>query len=187
MISQEQLKKSVSYDPETGIFIWLINAGPARIGNQVKADNGDGYLKIRIGGKSYYLHRLSFLYVNGYLPENNIDHINRIPSDNRWDNLREVSRQCNIRNVGNFKHNTSGVKGVVRLRKNKKWAAFIKINGVQNYIGSTPDFTEAACMRLAAEQGLGWEGCDSSSPAYKHVMDYLSDSPISSFQALPSS
>lgn len=38
-----------------------------------------------------------------------------------------------------------------------------------NYIGIFTDFGEAVAYRLAVEQCLGWENCDSSSPAYQHI------------------
>ncbi len=50
-----------------------------------------------------------------------------------------------------------------------KWRACIKLNGSTMHIGRFTDFSEAVLHRFAAEQCLGWEGCDSSSPAYQYV------------------
>ena len=71
-----------------------------------------GYCAINVDGNSYKRSRLVWLYHNGYFPEHNIDHINRNRWNDKIENLREVTQQCNLRNCGNLKNNTSGVKGV---------------------------------------------------------------------------
>ncbi len=40
-------------------------------------------------------------------------------------------------------------------------------------VGRHKDFTEAVAHRLAAEQALDWSGCDSSSPAYQYMQNYI--------------
>lgn len=172
MITQEELKRIINYDPDTGAFIWNVNRGSrAQAGNIVKGSLHDpkGYLTIRLNGKSYYIHRLAWLYVYGYFPENQIDHINRNPSDNRIKNLREVSCQCNVRNCGNHRDNKSGVKGVVWDKRLKKWCSYINVNRKKIYLGLFLEKNDAVLMRLAAEQCLDWAGCDSSSPAYQYA------------------
>jgi hypothetical protein len=143
------------------------------IGDSAEYRSGTGYIQIRIDKKLYYAHRLAWLYVYGYFPENNIDHIDHKGYHNWIGNLREVSTQCNARNTGNFKHNSSGVKGVTWYPWVKKWAARIKINGKIRHLGLYEDFTEAVCTRLAAEQCLNWQKCDSTSPAYQYVRKQL--------------
>jgi hypothetical protein len=59
--------------------------------------NGFGYLRITVLGKSYYAHRLAWFYMNGEWPDQ-IDHINGIKSDNRIENLRNVTVQQNNQN-----------------------------------------------------------------------------------------
>src|SRR5690242_11158228 len=62
----------------------------------------------------YYAHRLAWFYVYQVWPKDEIDHINRIPDDNRILNLREANRIENMRNIATPKHNTTGFKGVTR-------------------------------------------------------------------------
>lgn len=172
MLTQKELKETLRYDEETGKFFWKIKLSPTGLPGSVAGSvYSDGYRVISIRCVRYKAHRLVFLYVHGYFPENNLDHINRIKDDNRLSNLREVSAVCNARNCGNPKNNSSGVKGVYYSKKDKKWCASIKINGYVKYIGCFHDFSNAVCARLAVEQCVGWNGCDSSSPAFKYVKE----------------
>jgi len=169
MITQEELRCLLNYNPDTGIFRWRVNRGIKIKGKICGTVNRSGYRMIGINRKRYYAHRLVFLYVDGYLPENDVDHVNRDKDDNRYENLREISRQCNTRNCGNTKNNTSGVKGVCWDKKSKKWKAFIFVNYINKHLGLYDDFDNAVAARLAGEQALGWSGCDSSSPAYRYM------------------
>jgi len=89
MLTQERLKELLSYDPETGAFTWLLSPGPKRKGEQAGSQHHSGYRFVKLDGKMYAEHRIAFLYVHGYFPEGDVDHINRIRNDNRPDNLRE--------------------------------------------------------------------------------------------------
>lgn len=109
----------------------------------------------------------------GYWPENDIDHKDKIKHHNCIRNLRETSRQCNMRNMGNRKDNTSGVKGIHWDKLNKKWKTQISINRKRKTLGYYKDFDNAVCARLAGEQCVGWEGCDSNSPAYQYVKENI--------------
>ena len=84
-----------------------------------------------------------------------------------------ASQSCNLRNTGNFAHNTSGVKGVSWSKLTNKWEACIKINRKKKHLGMYKNFDDAVCARLAGEQCLDWEGCDSNSPAYLYVKEML--------------
>ena len=134
---------------------------------------GRGYLRIMVDGVHLRVHRLIWLWHHGYMPESGIDHINRDKLDNRIENLREVSQVCNLRNTGNSKNNTSGVKGVSWTRTGCKWSAELVSEGTRLRLGQYADFAEAVAHRLAAEQCLNWEGCDSCSPAYQYMKEYL--------------
>jgi hypothetical protein len=176
MLTQKRLKELLHYDPETGLFVWLKNTTTRnQKGTVVGSLNSSGYIQTSIFGKAYYVHRLVWLYVYGYFPEKDIDHVNQKKNDNRLVNLRESSRSCNMRNTGNMATNISGVRGVSWDKKGRKWAARICINYTSTYIYKHKDFGEAVCHRLAAEQCVGWAGCDSSSPAFQYVQKMLGE------------
>jgi len=167
MLTQRKIKQLISYDRLTGIV-------RNRKTNQVVGgQSGRKYPQIIINGKHYLLHRLIWLYVYGSFPKKNIDHINRDPSDNRLSNLRNVSQICNMRNVANFKHGTSGVKGVNFHKPRNKWRAVMVINQVKKSLGYYQTFDNAVCARLAGEQCVDWSGCDSNSPAFQYVKENI--------------
>lgn len=174
MITQERLKELLHYDCKIGIFIWKVSTnGRIRVGDIAGTFDSHRYIRIQVDRGLYRAHRLAWLYEYGYLPENEIDHVNKNKIDNRICNLREVTRQCNLRNRGNYKNNTSGVKGVYWIKKYGKWEARIPIFGKQFYIGYHDDYDEAVCHRLAAEQCIGWYGCDNNSPSLKYVKNNI--------------
>ena len=173
MLTQKRLKELLHYNPITGIFIWKVSRQCVPKGRPAGCCNL-GYVVIKIAGRSYKAHRLAWLYTYGYLPENPLDHIDRKPLNNAIANLREVSRSCNVRNTGNHKCNTSGVKGVSWREALSKWEASISIECKSIHLGRHDCLLEAACHRLAAEQAEDWANCDSSSPAFQHVCKYLS-------------
>lgn len=131
-----------------------------------------GYIETRVGPDRYKVHRLVWLYHKGYLPENQIDHINRVRHDNRIENLREVSASCNVRNSSTLCNNNSGVKGVCFDKSRNKWVAFIHINKKMKSVGRFEDFTEAVAHRLAVEQCLGWNSCDISSDSMLFIENF---------------
>jgi hypothetical protein len=173
-ITQERLKEVLYYNPQTGSFKWAKTRRGVRVGQDAGRISRLGYHQISIDRRSYLAHRLAWLYMEGFFPTNiEIDHIDQNPSNNKWNNLRLVSRSCNARNCGNGKRNKSGVKGVVWDKSRQKWEAKIGANGRSNGLGRYTSFDNAVCARLAAEQCLGWHGCNSNSPAYKYVKNEI--------------
>ena len=154
MITQKRLKELLSYDPDTGMFVWVVG----RVGASKGAKAGGlcrGYVSVGVDGRKYFAHRLAWLYQKGSWPVEEIDHINHTRSDNRWCNLREVSSSENSRNISKPSDNTSGVVGVSWTRRlgkrNDKWESHIRNNGRRVFIGYFDDFFEAVAARRSAE------------------------------------
>lgn len=72
----------------------------------------DGYLIIKIKTRQYKTHRLVYAYFNGKFPAHEIDHINRIRTDNRIENLRDATREVNTNNVIKRINKDTGVIGI---------------------------------------------------------------------------
>lgn len=161
ILTQEELKKFLKYDPDTGIFTRIIKTSNSiRVGDlagcTVVKRNKKSYIIISVVSKHFYAHRLACLYMTGCLPEHEVDHINGNGKDNRWCNLRNVCRQENMRNLRRQHNNTSGITGVYWNKKNSNWAAQIKINNKQKSLGSFNNIFDAACSRRNAEIKYGF-------------------------------
>ena len=63
-----------------------------------RRSNGNGYLLLRLSRRSYYIHRLVWLWFHGEFPTGQIDHINRDRLDNRIENLRDATASQNRAN-----------------------------------------------------------------------------------------
>jgi len=173
--TQELALSMLEYDKETGVVsrkFDITGGGRGGTGKTVGCTDRNGYLLIGMGGRHYVLHRIIWLMVYGYLPEHQIDHINRVKDDNRICNLREVTQSCNMRNSKPRNHST-GVKGVHKFIEGTSWRAVITIDGRRIDLGVFTDLDDAICHRLAAEQCIGWHTCDKYSSAEKYVASKL--------------
>lgn len=144
MITQKHLKEILCYDPETGIFIWLVDRSDnIKAGDVAGRTNIQYYIQIQINYKQYMTHRLAFLYMTENMPEY-IDHINRDKADNRWCNLRKCSCSQNGGNRKIGKNSTTRYKGV--RRTSKGFQGRIGINGKRINLGTyiTPELAAMA-------------------------------------------
>lgn len=124
MITQGRLKELLCYIPETGDFIRNKSCGGFPEGTVAgSASSYYGYIHISVDSKIYKAHRLAFLYMEGRFPDEEVDHLNGVRSDNSWANLREVTRGENAKNCSRRSDNTSGYPGVGFHKRRKQWRA----------------------------------------------------------------
>ena len=154
MITQEELKSLLNYNPETGMFVWAAKRQKIQIGS-IAGTPSKGYISIGINYKAYSAHKLAWLYVYGVWPTE-IDHINHVKTDNRIKNLRETTRSQNQKNQPLRKKSKSGVSGVIWGRARGKWIAQVNVNGVTVGLGSYADKFEAICARMSANNKYGY-------------------------------
>lgn len=144
MITQEQLKAQLHYDPLTGIFTNLIQRSKrSKIGSVAGSKEKTGYIRIILNYKPYRAHRLAWLYMTGEFPKNMIDHRNENKSDNRFENLREAAMSENKFNQRAQSNNKSGCKGVSMHSQTGKWRARGNLNGVEIHLGIFSEKEEA--------------------------------------------
>jgi hypothetical protein len=134
MLSQQELKELLDYDPETGVFKWKVDhTCNVKIGTVAGTINNNGYLYIGVNNKSYRAHRLAWLYMTGSWPKDDIDHINGCKTDNRIENLRDVSNRDNQCNK--TRHRNGRLPGASWHKRLKRWQARICINNESNFLG----------------------------------------------------
>ncbi len=128
-------KQEVLCDYENGILYRRVLS--LNTYKRVGSKNKDGYLIFGLNGKTVMVHRYLYeRYHNVKLrPNQEINHINHVKTDNRIINLEVVSRQQNNQWVKKQKDNTSGHKGVGWQKHTKKWRARICVNGKLQHIG----------------------------------------------------
>lgn len=155
-MTQEELKRLLHYDPETGVFTWRVQRGNRLPpGSRAGSVNSAGYGFIRIEGSIYAAHRLAFLYMTGTMPAM-VDHINGVRSNNRWQNLRPASPLINSVNRKRPANNRSGHKGVSFVKASGRWHASIRVNGKRKHLGLFATAEEAgAAYRAAAAEHFG--------------------------------
>ena len=149
ILTQEELKKQLQYDENTGLFTRLAAKRGVKVGAVTGTPTSGGYLEIRVNYKKLKAHRLAWLYVYGELPRFALDHIDGNPSNNRIKNLRLCTHTENLHNVGVRKGNISGIKGVNWHKSRGKWQARAVVNHKPYYIGLFKTLEEASAAYQA--------------------------------------
>jgi hypothetical protein len=158
VITQTQLKELLNYNPFTGHFTWRVSRrGRKGVGAVAGSIQIGGYVRIQIDGQQHLAHRLAFLYMTGEFPEDGVDHISGVKSDNRWSNLRPADNALNSRNCSQRSNNKSGVTGVSWSKARGKWVVYIVDDTGRNLnLGGYEDWFEAVCARKSAEVSHGY-------------------------------
>jgi len=150
-LTAEFLREILDYNPSTGEFRWKRNLSNRRSQGQVAGCicSRSGYNLIGIRGRIYKANRLAWLYMHGAWPEQFIDHINGVTSDDRLSNLRQATHQQNLCNRKKQANNTSGYKGVHRHQG--RWRARIAVKGRHISLGvySNPEDAHRAYAQAA--------------------------------------
>jgi hypothetical protein len=144
-VTQEQVKELFDY--RDGALYWKkYHASNAKAGEPAGCTRKDGYRIIWCHNKSYLRSRLVWLWHYGKFPNQDIDHINRNTSDDRIENLRDVSRAVNLLNKGSHK-GVSGYPGVAWLKARKKWKGAVHHDGTEHRLYYGDSFL-AACRAV---------------------------------------
>lgn len=155
-ITAQHLRERVFYDADTGIFTWRTHIRPSVVGRRFGSWDLHGYLTARIGGKSYKLHRLAWLYQFGVWPTGDVDHINGVRHDNRLSNLRDVSRKVNLENQtkATGRNNSTGLLGAYFDRRRGVFYARVSQFNKSINLGSFATAQEAHEAYLKAKRIL---------------------------------
>jgi hypothetical protein len=166
---KKYLRECFDYSPETGELRWRQRPGNhfvkdrdcsawnTRFAGQVAGNSSDGRQIVILDYAHYKAYRLIFKWMTGIDPIQ-VDHRDRNPMNNRWDNLRNATEAQNHANVGARSHNRVGLKGV-QVRPTGSFVARIKIENKNKYLGdfTTAEAAHAAyCVAASARWGEFW-------------------------------
>lgn len=170
-LSAERLRLILTYQPESGCFLWNVESRSGfkqSVVNHLPGDEAgtprksDGRIVIRIDGRTYLRYRLAWLWMTGQWPTGEIDHADGDPANDRFANLREASRGLNQQNIRRpFKtKKSSKYLGVFANKPGRAapWRAAITDRGRQMNLGAFMTETEAHEAYLSAKRRLH-EGC----------------------------
>lgn len=140
------------YCNETGGFRARANGqrGPRyyHAHDRLGTPNSKGYLLLRVQGAHYRVSRLVWLWHTGNWPVNQADHYpNSCRTDNRIENLRDVTNSVNGKNRKKSIANISGCTNVYWESQRQKWVVMFQINGGSKRVGSFGSFEEAVVCR----------------------------------------
>lgn len=164
------LRECFALDSQTGVLTWkarpqshFFRAGQAKhfatnyAGKPAGRIKETGYfhLTLAVYGKYFKLlnHRIVWALLNDAWPLQVIDHINRVRTDNRPCNLRDVSQAVNManRSVPYANPNPTGVVGVTRTRGGA-YRAYMYGGRKQINLGTFHSLSEAAAARTQAQE-----------------------------------
>ncbi|EBO0868488.1 HNH endonuclease [Salmonella enterica] len=159
LLTLEYINECLNYDPHSGKLFWkhrpinhfkssrhYASWNSRYKGTQAGALSKSGYLMVSINKKLYAAHRLAWIISHGEWPSMQIDHINRVRSDNRIKNLRDVTRSENQFNRGMDSRNKSGMVGVHYCKKTNAWCSTFgrkrigRFKNIEDAIKSREDF-----------------------------------------------
>lgn len=157
MLTQEHLKRLLSYNAETGLFTWI--SAPARgrsyAGQVAGTAHPCGYWLIGISGKRYLAHRLAWLFMTGGMPADQIDHKDGDRNNNRFANLRAATNSQN--GVNSRASGQIGIRGVYVHKPSGRYRVQLGKDGKKKHVGYYDTLDEAKLAATSAAQALHGE------------------------------
>lgn len=154
-ITAERARELFAYDPETGSLTWRKSGKGRRLDLRAGQIREDGYAKTKVDYQEVYNHRLIWLIVTGEWPQNQIDHCDGNPRNNRWENLRDVTNATNSQNQRRpGSKNKSGYLGVSWQPAVNKFRAVITVQGRFMHLGYFMDPADAHAAYVSAKRKL---------------------------------
>lgn len=192
-ISINDLCRLVGYDPSTGVLTWKERSpfdfhcgdrSRARVCNgwnskyawtPINSRMADGRVIVHINlGKRLRTQgaRVAWAIHYGKWPQGIVDHIDGDCTNDRIENLRDVSVSENNRNQRISARNTSGKVGVTFYLRTSQWRAWISVNGRVKSLGYFQSRDEAVKARVDAENSEGFFEATRLSEALKYEEEF---------------
>jgi hypothetical protein len=153
MLTVKRLREVLDYDPSTGVFRWTDRAPIRSRGKFAGTVNGKGYVMIGLDHTRHQAHRLAWFHYYGEWPAGDLDHRDRVSTNNAIDNLRQATDSENNRNRVLPRRAGGTAKGITLVKRTGKYQAQIRANNKTIYLGvyDSPDAARAAYVAAAIE------------------------------------
>ncbi len=149
----EQIAARVRYDPASGRCYRVKKTCHGEAGSEIVGTiNSVGYRVLNLFNRPMLVHRIAYMLQTGSWPEIEIDHINRVKTDNRWQNLRAASGSQNMANTPGRPYRTLP-KGVSTAGKST-YKAMISVGNRVRYLGCFNTVESARAAYLSAQAAI---------------------------------
>jgi len=163
---ENYIRENLKYDPETGYLWWTKPSGKRKL-NKPVGSLGNGYLTFSLPTTSLVsntrlfqrAHRVAWFLHYGVWPDELVDHINGIKTDNRIENLRLATHKENHRNRKSHKGSSSKYKGVTWSKRDSKWCSYIYYDKMKHLGSYTSEEEAARTYDKAARELYGEFAC----------------------------
>ena len=154
-MSEDLLRELFRY--KDGRLYWREDRRPrVKAGDEAGWTDKGGYKRVIINGKSYFVHKLVWLYHGNEIAEGmQVDHRNQKQWDCRIENLREVTFGDNMKNKKTYKTSKTKCAGVT-VKPSGSYQVKIGVKGKQLYIGTFKKLDEAIKAKKLAEIEYGY-------------------------------
>lgn len=140
----DALRARYRYEPETGLFYYNRPSRRVHVG-KVAGGITVGYVSLKLGRKSYMAHRVAWAMHHGEWPDGIVDHINRVKTDNRIENLRLADKVTSNWNRSR-RTNSTGFNGVYKRKSvnGPRYGAQITVRHHHRFLGTFDTAEEAS-------------------------------------------
>lgn len=134
---------------------WNSKLAGREAGSLSRRKNAGDRWALGLHGWRILRYRLIWAILNGEWPVE-IDHKNRISTDDRIENLRLADQSQNLANAKPSSRNTSGCKGVGWNKARSQWRVRIVVRGKEIHLGFFDEFDQAiAAYKAGARHHYG--------------------------------
>jgi hypothetical protein len=130
-----------------GVLVYRNNGLRKKSGQPAGWKTDNGYLRVNVDGKKYYVHRVVWIYHNGDCGDYLIDHIDGNKMNNEISNLRLSNKSLNGLNRNNAradsKSNLIGVLSGFSKKGTRTFQARLTVNGQRIGLGNYKSAEEA--------------------------------------------